>query len=553
MKRLFLILDIFVLSFSAAFAEHVEPLLEGWVRQQDAPFNRYCPIYINEGVSTGRHCQVGCVATALESIISYHQRPIVLQKALEEWSSSTFKTETLPAGTTVDTRLILPDYGDGTAASVGMTEEDYEASVDAVARLSLMCGMAAKMNWGLGASGAEISDLVEPLREVFGWKMVDCIDSYYYTPEKWREILKEELRNGRPVLYTGYTVNMDGHAFVIDGFDEEDRFHVNWGYGGSYDGHYYDITQLCAFANPLDTRTEDVPQGFFCNQMALILSPDEVVNLHVADSLERTGYEIEIENIVVGESAKTNKYTPITITLRNTADVALCSPFVAFTNKTTEPDASAIENGDYGAIFGVNLAPGERTTITINGKFTKKGVRRLCFTPDDVALLKTVNMVVQDGNASDNLTFGTPSVEFSASATQPGLTDATFSYSLRNEGTERAGSMVTYGLMPETEVVDGDWRHYYYCYTPAGTTEQKSICFKGLQPGTSHLFIIRQPWTIRQRYTIDVPTITPVESNTTLTLSPLDDDKSCYDLSGRHLSRPASGIVVHGGRKQLIR
>lgn len=557
MKRILLsILYFSVLSLTTALADSVAPLLDGWVRQQKDPFNRACPTYIDGGKDTGQRCQVGCVATALESIISYHRREIVLQDVLPAWSSQNFVTTDIPAGTTVDTRLILTDYGDGTAASVGMSEEDYAASVDAVSRLCLMCGMMTQMNWGLGSSGADAGNLVEPLKNIFGWKTAEYIDSYKYTPAQWRELLKNELRNGRPVLYTGYTQNIDGHAFVVDGFDENDRFHVNWGYGGNYDNHYYDITELCAFANPDDTTPLDIMQGFFCNQQALILSPDEIDLTLVADSLHRTGQEIQIESITLDEKALTNKSTPVTLTLHNTSDTPMCSPFEIFTNASTDKDL--FKDGDYGALFGVCMEPGERRTITVHCRFSKKGNRTLHVSPDDVTVLGNKQVNFTTGSA-DDLTFGAVEAEFTRrGGAADGPIDATFTIPVTNNAFERSGSLVTYGLPDNLDIKDGEWRHFDYYYIPAGASETKTVTYKGLEEGSDHVFIVRWPWVIRQSYAFTVPSIVVGESQK-VTLYPTADDDTIYDLSGRvypeHLSKgtiqPQHGILIHNGKKTL--
>ena len=50
-------------------------------------------------------------------------------------------------------------------------------------------------------------------------------------------MLKEDLDALRPVLYTG--ASDDGaHAFIFDGYDENDLFHVNWGWAGHADGFF---------------------------------------------------------------------------------------------------------------------------------------------------------------------------------------------------------------------------------------------------------------------------------------------------------------------------
>lgn len=549
MKRLIIsLLNFFLLSWAVALADHVEPLLDGWVRHQQAPFNNYCPHYIDEkGNVSAERCIVGCVATALESIVSYHRQEIVLQDVLPAWSTKNFTTTDVPAGSTLDTRLILTNYGDGTAASVGMSEEDYAQAVDAVARLSLWCGMATQMNWGTGSSGADAANLVEPLQKVFGWKTAEYIDSYKYTPQQWREILKNELRNGRPVLYTAYTMNIDGHAFVVDGFDENDRFHINWGYGGSYDDQYHDITQLCAFANPEDINPIDVQQGFFCNQQALILSPDEIDKTLIADSLKRTGEEIVIEKISIDEAALTNKYTPVTITLHNTADIPLCSPFEIFTNAAGDKDL--FKEGDYGALFGVNMEPDERKTMTIHCKFSKNGYRTLHVSPDDVLVMGDTRVNITKGS-NDNLAFDPVTVEFRPSRNPASSdVDAVFTIPVTNKATERSGSLVTYGLMQGQEIKDGDWRHWDYYYLPANSNGTKSVTFRGLKPGDERLFIVRWPWPVRQQYLVSVPNV--LVGSETIVLQPSADEDSYYDLSGRRTTHPGGGLLIHNGKKVL--
>lgn len=553
MKRLLSCLLLLAAYLPVALADHVEPLLGDWVRHQKAPFNRYCPYAINDkGQQTPYQCVVGCVATALESILSYHRQVITLHETLPAWSSKTFATEDIPAGTTVDTRLILADYGDGTAESVGMSEEDYEASVDAVARLSLMCGMAAQMNWGIEASGADADNLVEPLKTIFGWKTAEYIDSYKYTPRQWRELLKNELRNGRPVLYTGYTMNIDGHAFVIDGFDEQDRFHVNWGYGGYYDENYYDITQLCPFAHTTDTEPLDVQQGFFCNQQALIISPDEIDTSLIADSLHRTGQEIVIERVSIDEAPLTKKFTPVTLTLHNTAEIPLCSPFEIFTNGIGDKDL--FKEGDYGALFGVNLEPDERVTLTVHCRFDQKGVRTLHVSPDDVTVMLDKQLNLTPGKALSDLVFDAVAVDFTPDTEgDPGMVNATFSVPVHNTELERSGDKVTYCLMGNCVVTDGDWRHFDYLYLPASSSATKQVTFKHLKPGDEHLFLIRHEWDIRQSYSFVVPEDTPVGLPSTLVLTPDSETNTYYDFTGRRAAQASSGILIHNGRKILHR
>lgn len=50
-------------------------------------------------------------------------------------------------------------------------------------------------------------------------------------------MIQKELIAGRPVLYSGQST-AGGHAFVLDGCDENDMYHFNWGWSGYANGYY---------------------------------------------------------------------------------------------------------------------------------------------------------------------------------------------------------------------------------------------------------------------------------------------------------------------------
>ena len=54
---------------------------------------------------------------------------------------------------------------------------------------------------------------------------------------EWIDMLYAELQAKRPVMFSGTTPD-GAHSFVVDGYMEEDYFHVNWGWGGYSDGYY---------------------------------------------------------------------------------------------------------------------------------------------------------------------------------------------------------------------------------------------------------------------------------------------------------------------------
>lgn len=512
-------------------AERVEPLLRGWVRHQLAPFNAMCPLWTPPtSGEEARRTKVGCVATALEEIISYHGRDIVLLDTLPGWTTPHYAVDTLLPGLRVKVSEILPRYEEGA----------YDAeSARAVALLSLMCGTAARMNYGLDESGAGVHRLIDPLRRAFGWKSVAYLDSYQYAPSDWEEILRNELRAGRPVFYTGYTMNLAGHAFVIDGFDEEGRFHCNFGYGGAYDDGWFRLDRFSNFEHPDDITETGVRQGFFCNHTALLLAPDSV-DFRLPDTLVRTGREVVVEEVRLLRPAVAGIYTPISVTLRNSAAVPLTTPFEVLTNLPT--DTLIFRQGEYAALFGATLAPGERRTMTINCRFKQTGERLLRISPDDKTIVHEQTLHVAEHRPT-TLRVGVPSVSF------PTSESVEFTLPVSNEGEGSNGSLVTFCLMPTAEVInEGDYRRYAYVHLAPGERSVLTAAFARLRPGSTHTLLVRNDWKVRQTLTFTQPALPDGIAQPSETLR--REGERMYDLSGRRV-RPGvqPSIVVCRGRK----
>lgn len=291
----------------------VPPLLQS-VRGQSAPYNLSCPYYTTEEGTSTQRCLTGCVATALEQILTYYRQPAQLQDSLARMETPHYVVEGVPAGTPVDWAHVRDIYAEGAYS---------EAEARAVADLSLWCGMMAGMNWGLEASGAQIRPLEAAARRVLGYKDVRYADSYRYTPADWERMMRTEIEAGRPVLYTGYTGLIQGHAFVLDGQDASGLFHVNWGYDGAYDG-YFAWEILWPFGPVEEPNPENL--GFYCNQEALLLCPDSVPAGTRPTEVARTGRELRVDSLCFLRQPDLNDYVTAQLTVANvifrqTADV----------------------------------------------------------------------------------------------------------------------------------------------------------------------------------------------------------------------------------------
>ena len=124
-----------------ALPSKVEPLLtDTW--DQYAPFNNLCPVD-----STGERCVVGCVATAMSQVMRYWEWPI-------RGTGSHEYVDSLGTGLTLSADFSSHTY-DWAQMLDRYVEGNYtQAQADAVALLSLDCGIAVNTRYGSGSSGA---------------------------------------------------------------------------------------------------------------------------------------------------------------------------------------------------------------------------------------------------------------------------------------------------------------------------------------------------------------------------------------------------------------
>lgn len=195
----------------------IEPLLSTkW--NQKSPYDNLTP-YINSA-----HAPTGCVATAMAQIMKFHRWPV---KGTGSSSLSQYGLTADFENTVYQWDKMLDTYTSNASAD----EEN------AVATLMMHCGVAAKMSYGSKESGATVTNAMKGLRQYFNYRGV-YLNRNDYPLHGWNQLIYDELINNRPVLYSGNNGYDNGHAFVCDGYDGQGFFHINWGWGGSYDGYF---------------------------------------------------------------------------------------------------------------------------------------------------------------------------------------------------------------------------------------------------------------------------------------------------------------------------
>ena len=198
----------------------IEPLVTAkW--SQDAPYYNQCPVY------DGEYCATGCVATAMAQVMYYWHYPDSVP-ALPGYRTDYlgFWIDELPAAQ-LDWDNMIDTYNRGSYTT---------AQGNAVAKLMRYCGQGCFMDYTPEGSGAyEMEQLAAMIQ--FGYNSdAACLYRDDMDDEQWNNMLLEDLSAGRPILYCGRS-DSGGHAFILDGYDG-DKYHVNWGWGGYYDGYF---------------------------------------------------------------------------------------------------------------------------------------------------------------------------------------------------------------------------------------------------------------------------------------------------------------------------
>lgn len=215
-----------------ASADAVEPLCKT-IWDQVEPFNSLCPVI------KGQLSANGCLSTAFAQVMKFHEWPKKAEGTTPEYYSN--DRDLIPSVNLSDHVYnwadMLNDYT-GT-----YTKEQGQA----VAQLCYDVSVASRMNFG-EASGTQLDKGGLALRKYFGYSKDLYIDyAAYYSEEEWVAKLKNEISQKRPVLFSAITegspMSQLGHCFVIDGYNADGLFHVNWGWSGE-SNDYYLITAL---------------------------------------------------------------------------------------------------------------------------------------------------------------------------------------------------------------------------------------------------------------------------------------------------------------------
>ena len=226
---------------------------------QSAPFNNLC----NGNLA-------GCVAVAMAQIMYKHKYP-----SSYSWSN------------------MLKTY---------QTNGYTTTQANAVAKLIRDCGISVNMDYGTDGSSAKSCDAAWALAHKFGYNPnIKTYKRNCFPQSKWEQIILEELKEERPILYSGKMSDGEaGHAFVLDGYDGNGFYHFNWGWKGSGVNPNYGNESYFKLTS-LTPKTGNTTSDYTYNQsMVCQISPQTVGNFECVFYADK----FIVNNFTVGNSFK---------------------------------------------------------------------------------------------------------------------------------------------------------------------------------------------------------------------------------------------------------
>ena len=197
-------------------------------------FNDMCPLDTQNGLPhLGYRPPTGCPATAMAQIMKYWNYP-EQGTGFKSYDHQTYGT-------------LSANFG-GSNYNWASMPNNINSPNEAVAKIMYHCGVAVEMGYTPESSGSYVIEspsipnertCENAYKTYFGYdsESITGVMRNEYSDLDWEELLKNELNNSRPIQYAGQG-GSSGHTWVLDGYDNNDFFHMNWGWGGTDDGYF---------------------------------------------------------------------------------------------------------------------------------------------------------------------------------------------------------------------------------------------------------------------------------------------------------------------------
>lgn len=225
-------------------------------------YNKFCPTNVNKGCG---HALAGCGAVAMGQLMNYWGWPD--QAEIPDTIKNLFLCLCGVPSSSKHTHYYDWEH---MPARITYYTDLYEA--DNIAKLLRDCGYAAQTYYTDDGSAAMMEKIDVAMRETFHYHATFVVER---PSVDVASIIKTDIDALRPVMSQAWQWEAGDdpsiHTFLIDGYKNNDMFHINWGWGYTNYVCWYDLgfDGYTGFRNFL---TEIYPD---CNQLPeTIMCPD---------------------------------------------------------------------------------------------------------------------------------------------------------------------------------------------------------------------------------------------------------------------------------------
>ncbi len=210
----------------------------GWLEtewSQESPYNYFCPMDLVEGSRS----IAGCPSIAISMIINFTNtingmRFTEDERYYHNYGGNGFWIDDDHVTYDFLSFEALNDYHD----SIEMYfNNNQPLKYDQIAALIFGCGVAARQVYSAGMSGTFGVDQAFDALQLYGFGDAELIydaDTTFYTQ------MKDNIKSEMPVLLAVLVANgPGGHNLVADGYNTDNFYHLNFGWGGLYNGWYH--------------------------------------------------------------------------------------------------------------------------------------------------------------------------------------------------------------------------------------------------------------------------------------------------------------------------
>jgi hypothetical protein len=210
---------------------------DGWLKTnwtQNAPYNNFCPM---DAVS-GQRSIAGCPAVAMAQIVNFHETINTTSfndgdDYYHNYAGRQFYIDDDYFTLEFPSFPMLNEYLDTLSAH---WQHHVLPDNNDKAALTFACGVACKQVYTSSGSGTFGVNQAYDAYLRFGFTTVELLgetDTSLYT--RLIQNIKDTLPAHLAVVDSGWTM---GHNVVVDGYNTDNYFHINFGWGGSYNGWY---------------------------------------------------------------------------------------------------------------------------------------------------------------------------------------------------------------------------------------------------------------------------------------------------------------------------